>query len=758
MRTKMRMKKCGFVALLVLALLCLAVPGAAAERWYVKQGETGSGKDSWDNARGDLAGVMDVANPGDEIWVAKGTYTPGSDKTDTFNLKKGVKVYGGFAGTETDLNERNWVANLTALSGDNNVYHVVTGGAGATSDDTRLDGFTVTGGNADYSDNRHNRALGGGMFNVTSSPTVANCTFSGNTARGSGGGMYNRNSSPNLQKCTFSDNTTTERYGGGMCNADNSKPNLEDCTFSKNTASDRGGGMYNDTSSPTLTSCDFSDNEAQQGGGMNNYDNSNPTVADCTFSENTAKFGGGMYNEKNSSPILKDCTFSKNTAASNGGGMYNTNNSKPKLEDCKFSENTAMAYDGGGMCNTENSKPDLQNCTFSGNKAEKRGGGMCNNNNSSPNLKGCTFSGNTARERGGGMYNHDYSSPTVVNCTFSGNETTTSGGGMYNKNSSPTVVNCTFSENEAQYGGGMLNVDSRPTVANTILWLNLAPTNQGPDIYHKNETLTLNHCVVGTYNTENNPTVNETNPITGDPKLTSLDADLKATTVSVDVYIYGLQDGSSALDVGLPVSTDINGVEVPNVDQRGTTRPQGVSVDIGAFEKKQVDPEPEPGPGPAPAPEDAMSRNPHDWLYNQGGTDEKGLTSVTFRTVLRIPEELDDNSIWAKGVGFPDGIKVVSVVPIGDVKDTGKYEYSVTFGGETNDLLNAAITEVRYKTKDGAEKKVDLSEGGSGIKLSEMRRTGSGGGGGGDGGGCDTGFGALALVALAGAVLLRKKD
>ncbi|MHC4537653.1 MAG: hypothetical protein ACYS6K_27280, partial [Planctomycetota bacterium] len=47
---------------------------------------------------------------------------------------------------------------------------------------TILEGFTITSGNADY---------GGGMYNDNASPTVTNCTFSGNYAGYLGGGMYN---------------------------------------------------------------------------------------------------------------------------------------------------------------------------------------------------------------------------------------------------------------------------------------------------------------------------------------------------------------------------------------------------------------------------------------------------------------------------------------------------------------------------------------------------------------------------------------
>src|SRR5690606_26025359 len=101
------------------------------------------------------------ASAGDEIWVAEGTYRPDAgagetagDRAATFQLASGVEVYGGFAGGETDRDQRDWVANPTILSGDigtagvasDNSYHVVTGsGAAATA---ILDGFTITSGYA----------------------------------------------------------------------------------------------------------------------------------------------------------------------------------------------------------------------------------------------------------------------------------------------------------------------------------------------------------------------------------------------------------------------------------------------------------------------------------------------------------------------------------------------------------------------------------------------------------------------------------
>src|SRR5690606_14186610 len=61
------------------------------------------------------------ANGSLQIWVAEGIYKPTNDQSDrdaTFQLANGVEIYGGFAGTESALNQRNWQTNATILSGD----------------------------------------------------------------------------------------------------------------------------------------------------------------------------------------------------------------------------------------------------------------------------------------------------------------------------------------------------------------------------------------------------------------------------------------------------------------------------------------------------------------------------------------------------------------------------------------------------------------------------------------------------------------
>jgi parallel beta-helix repeat protein len=347
-----------------------------------------------------------------------------------------------------DPNDPNVVA-ATVINGGN-IGSVVTFSCGEDGNSI-LAGFTITGGNAGY---------GGGIYCENSSPTITNCTLSGNSAlrykNGGGGGMYNKSSSPTITNCTFSGNSSSGDYnsGGGMRN-DGSNPTLVNCIFSGNSAwvsgYGSGGGMANSGSSPTVTNCTFSGNSANAGGGMRNDNYSNPTVTNCTFSDNSRR---GMHNDYYSSPTLTNCTFSDNS----GGGMYNHSGCSPTLTNCTFSGNSSY-----GMYNGGSSSASLTNCTFSSNS----GYGMYNRG-SSTSLTNCTFSSNSS----GGMHNRDGSSTSLTNCTFSGN----SGYGMLDVfGCSTSLTNCTFSGNS---GNGMSSVVGSLTVTNCVLWGNGATDGQ----------------------------------------------------------------------------------------------------------------------------------------------------------------------------------------------------------------------------------------------------------------------------------------
>lgn len=73
---------------------------------------------SWAHAFNNLqAGLAAAAasTGSDQIWIAQGTYTPGSSRTDTFTVPDQTSLFGGFKGTESKVSQSNPTKNLTIL-------------------------------------------------------------------------------------------------------------------------------------------------------------------------------------------------------------------------------------------------------------------------------------------------------------------------------------------------------------------------------------------------------------------------------------------------------------------------------------------------------------------------------------------------------------------------------------------------------------------------------------------------------------------
>ncbi|MFH1010585.1 MAG: right-handed parallel beta-helix repeat-containing protein [bacterium] len=213
-----------------------------------------------------------------------------------------------------------------------------------------------------------------------------------------------------------------------------SSPSLTNCTVSGNSGMD-GGGVYCVYSSPIFTNCILSDNSViGNGGGIVCSDNSSPTFANCTVSGNSAGyFGSGIYCQY-SSPTFTNCMLDENSAGHDGGGVY-CYYSSATLTNCRISRNTASDGNGGGLY-CEASSPAFVGCTIRENQAWNGGGMFCNN--SSPNFTNCTVNSNSVYNVGGGMYCVG-SSPTFTTCTLSGNSAGSGGGGIRCYQSLPTL-------------------------------------------------------------------------------------------------------------------------------------------------------------------------------------------------------------------------------------------------------------------------------------------------------------------------------
>ena len=354
---------------------------ASLARLYVRVGASGARTGaSWTDAITDLQTGLDYVcdTAPSEIWVSTGTYKPttGTDRTISFSMRNGLSLYGGFTGTETTLSQRPTIGistpSSTTLSGDigtvgntaDNSYHVISNPAGLTTTAT-LDGFVITGGNANNnSDFLANR--GGGVWNISSSPTFRNCLFQANNAV-NGGAMNNygvgsgNRSSPVLINCAFQSNTSS--FGGGMYNDGSSggisSPSLTNCSFQGNTASNSGGGMYNEginagNSSPSLTNCSFQGNTVSStGGAMYNYGsagNSSPTLTNCVL------FGNGGVNTFANSDATMTASYSlfddTVTSYTNVTGNLTTTTSPFVSANSVVLSTTATAINAGNPATT----------------------------------------------------------------------------------------------------------------------------------------------------------------------------------------------------------------------------------------------------------------------------------------------------------------------------------------------------------------------------------------------------------------------
>ncbi len=359
---------------LLFALVPAFASSALAGTRYVDVAASGANDgSSWSNAFSGvdgLANALAVAVAGDQLWVAQGTYKPtaGTSRSVAILLKTGVEIYGGFAGGESSLAQRDVATHVTVLSGDlggddasnvftDNSFHVLNGaGTNATA---VLDGFTVRGGNANTSGGNNDR--GGGILLVSgSSPTVRRCLFQSN-------------------RCTF---------GGGAGYVNSSSPAFTDCTFDGNIGGSFGGAFDQATNVGTVfTRCVFSGNSAARAGAIEIFGSSTVKVYGCLFFGNTAtgSTGGGAMYISGSTPSIRDCSIVRNlgTAAAAAGILsasstvelansivyFNTGpgGAQNLVNQVSGTVNASYSCVQGGIAGTGNQSADPQLASVAGN-------------------------------------------------------------------------------------------------------------------------------------------------------------------------------------------------------------------------------------------------------------------------------------------------------------------------------------------------------------------------------------------------------
>jgi len=441
---------------------------------------------SWKTAfRNVQDGINAAAKPaGGEVWIAAGTYKPttGTDRQISFQLKPGVNVFGGFKGSETKLDQRDYVHNRTILSGDigrkdylqDNSYHVVRG-----SDNAVIDGFIICNGYAVgnlFGQGQQGPGQGGQRQAGMIGPGQRRPGMSG---PGQGRPGTNRMEGDNSRAGRAMSSFSQKRPGPAPQRGRGGGIHTTPQAIMQSSQQNSGAGMLNFQATPTIRNCTFQNNHAGKGGAVYNMtstqfpprpNQSGPVVIfiNCRFYGNTAKGrGGAISNDLGTAPVFLSCIFDSNRCDRKGGAIYNDFGCSPVIINCLFINNTAASAAGVG--NDGSSNPVLYYCTFTSNTAEDfgptlyQGTGPSNN----PVLLNSVIWGNYCQWEGVGIYNWHDCQPIVKDSIVEGGYP-----GKGNSAKAPALDDSGIARQDRGYRGA----DKRFTEKNlTALLKQLAP-------------------------------------------------------------------------------------------------------------------------------------------------------------------------------------------------------------------------------------------------------------------------------------------
>lgn len=355
-------------------------------RSYVNRAATGAGDGtSWEDAFVTLSEALEHAQGCaalTEVWVAQGVYVPGASSNDSFALRDNLAIYGGFAGDESSLDERDWQGRPTILSGDvggddatddgvvwapadivgENALHVIV--ADSSTKTAVLDGFTITGGHAAGVD-EVGRGAGLLARGETPSPTLQNLAFVGNVAAVAGGGMAISGGAASLTDVSFSGNAGED--GGGLY-VDGGEIELTRVTVGGNEASISGGGIVCAACTLTAAGVVVNDNRAGVHGGGLDQRGGASTWSQSQLRGNQASGSGGAIHLSEGGELSAESSLIAGNLANLGGGLHHASGTAA-LVNVTFGGNEAMA--GGALyVVTSASAVELLNCIVFGNGAQ----------------------------------------------------------------------------------------------------------------------------------------------------------------------------------------------------------------------------------------------------------------------------------------------------------------------------------------------------------------------------------------------------
>lgn len=337
-------------------------------RIYVNDTATGDNDgSSWADAYVDLQDALALDVDGQEIWVAGGTYkASSSDVTISYVIdKSNVQLYGGFAGTETNLSQRILGVNPTIITGDLNNDDTNDLFVNASrSDNTRklitvvngssnflIDGFVLRDAHAHAGMNILD-GLGAAIFNEggNTGGMIRNCTFYRNGSHSTGTAIFTYSSGGTsemtIDSCVFEENfgrngvVSGESFSGRVTIL-----NITNSQFINNTTLDTAGAVYanysGNNSELNIDACKFIGNNSRSGGAIytasGNNASINVAISNSLFDANIAEDNALTANSGSSAwiraiggnstvnTVISNNTFVNNIDLGTGNGLNNFN-------------------------------------------------------------------------------------------------------------------------------------------------------------------------------------------------------------------------------------------------------------------------------------------------------------------------------------------------------------------------------------------------------------------------------------------------
>ncbi|MCE5323028.1 hypothetical protein LLG46_06910 [bacterium] len=322
------------VVMAICVLVFLAQP-VWATTYYVSasSGNDNNAGTSWALAKATVQAAITAASSGDQVWVKNGFYQ------EAITLKNGVELYGGFAGSETSVNQRPTFPREdpddddynTVLDG-NNSGTVIVVPSGYTS---RFDGFTVQNG---Y--NETENEAGGMICRYNSSMTIINNTFLDNVGhRGGGLSIFQSASSTVVSNNTFIGNDAT--FGGGIFV-------FASILVTNNTVKDSigGSGIYTLSYGPTVIWNSITGNN--DGGVV--LESSGGLLAYNWISGNIGGKGAGVRCAYTGCTATVACNAIVNNSSDDWGGGIFCETCSPKIVNNTIAYNTCPYWSAAFYC------------------------------------------------------------------------------------------------------------------------------------------------------------------------------------------------------------------------------------------------------------------------------------------------------------------------------------------------------------------------------------------------------------------------